>query len=460
MLYRINFFIIILFFCFPMILRAASLPERLAGYILLQVEENGEAWYVDTKDFSRYFLGRPDDAFRIMRERGIGITNNDLNKIPIGLGSTSGGDSDGDGLSDIFEDSVMTDKNKKDTDGDGFDDFHEIQNGFNPLGPGNILNDILFSQKNKGKIFLQVENYGEAWYVDPRENKRYFLGRPDDAFRIMREKGMGITNNDLSEILSRTPSFFLFDLEQDLHKLINKERRDRGIKELVWSDDLAKVARRHSSDLARENENFTGFGLSCDYPLIHHEGFNFGIYNSERLASEKIYYFSKAGENIALLSGVSHIISFWEGDNIEQEVERCQDVRSVWDKDIKDILDGDISEDEKLKILKSEIQKREIEFKKSKPVNIVDSVWTTKDILAQRTVEGWMNSPGHRKNILTEDFNESGMGVAYVNGYFISTQVFIERAECGFNNGPCCAKEGYYPYCYIPLECNMKNICQ
>ena len=41
--------------------------------------------------------------------------------------------------------------------------------------------------KMKGKILLQVESHGEAWYVNTGDGKRYFLGRPADAFRVMRD---------------------------------------------------------------------------------------------------------------------------------------------------------------------------------------------------------------------------------------------------------------------------------
>ncbi len=50
---------------------AESLSDRLAGKILLQVENNGEAWYLEPVTKQRAFLGRPADAFRVMRELGL-----------------------------------------------------------------------------------------------------------------------------------------------------------------------------------------------------------------------------------------------------------------------------------------------------------------------------------------------------------------------------------------------------
>jgi len=49
-------------------------------------------------------------------------------------------DSDGDGIPDVWEQNVYhTDPTKADTDGDGFSDREEIVNGFNPLGPGRLV---------------------------------------------------------------------------------------------------------------------------------------------------------------------------------------------------------------------------------------------------------------------------------------------------------------------------------
>lgn len=39
-------------------------------------------------------------------------------------------------------------------------------------------------------------------------------------------------------------------------------------------------------------------------------------------------------------------------------------------------------------------------------------------------MDGWMNSAGHRANILTEGFQSIGVGAAYVNGYYTWVQVF------------------------------------
>lgn len=50
------------------------------------------------------------------------------------------------------------------------------------------------------------------------------------------------------------------------------------------------------------------------------------------------------------------------------------------------------------------------------------------DILPTKIVEGWMLSPGHRKNILNRDFTHAGVGVtATADGIYYATQVFVHR---------------------------------
>jgi len=129
-----------------------SIASRLKGQIVLQVEEHGEAWYINPKNLRRYYLGKPKDAFKIMKFLGIGITNDNLKKIPT---------------------------NKEPWDG-----------------------DIDLVNRLRGYIVLQVEKHGEAWYINPNNNKRYYLGKPSDAFNIMTKFGIGISTNNLEKISS------------------------------------------------------------------------------------------------------------------------------------------------------------------------------------------------------------------------------------------------------------------
>lgn len=52
----------------------------------------------------------------------------------------------------------------------------------------------------KGRILLQTQSKGEAWYVNPSDGKRYYMKDGATAYEMMRTFGMGITNADLEKI--------------------------------------------------------------------------------------------------------------------------------------------------------------------------------------------------------------------------------------------------------------------
>ncbi len=177
-----------------------TMQKIVSGRILLKVEDYGRAYYVNPQTNNGRFLGRADDAFQVMREEGVGITNADLQKIPLGLTNLVGTDTDHDGLPDAFEDAIGTDKTKPDTDNDGQSDREELLNGLSPISSQPQKFDTAFARGKKGLIFLQVEAKGEAWYINPSDGKRYFLGRPEDAYQLMRTLSLGISNNDFNHL--------------------------------------------------------------------------------------------------------------------------------------------------------------------------------------------------------------------------------------------------------------------
>ncbi len=134
-----------LFFCLNKIAAAETLGTQLKGRILLQAQGHGEAWYVNPANGERYYLGLPADAFNLMRTLGIGVSNADFAK-------------------------------------------------FNGVAPKTLA----------GKILLKVQDKGQAYYVNSTDLKLYFLGRPADAYAVMRKLGLGISNANLAKITAHT----------------------------------------------------------------------------------------------------------------------------------------------------------------------------------------------------------------------------------------------------------------
>ncbi len=181
---------------------SGSINKRVAGYIVLQTEDKGQAWYVNPKDFKRYYLADGSGAYQIMRRAGIGATDADLRKIPIGVDSRfAKDDSDGDLLPDGLETAIGTNPQDSDSDNDSHLDGAELGGNFNPLGTGSLPINLDFAKKQKGKILLQVQKNGEAWYVNPKDSKRYYLGNGALAFQIMRYLSLGVSNQDLNTIV-------------------------------------------------------------------------------------------------------------------------------------------------------------------------------------------------------------------------------------------------------------------
>ena len=50
--------------------------------------------------------------------------------------------------------------------------------------------------------------------------------------------------------------------------------------------------------------------------------------------------------------------------------------------------------------------------------------WNTPDVIARQAVEGWMRSPGHRRNILEKAYDRTGVGVAVSSEHVYITQLF------------------------------------
>gem|GEM_PF-1102715 len=144
----------------PLLTHAAtgSVGQRLSGYIVLQVQQHGEAWYINPDDGLRYYMKDGIVAYEMMRSFGLGITNTDLATIP---SVTQAGDVD---------------------------------------AKISVCSTNALAGRLKGEILLQIQAHGEAWYVDPVSCYRVYMQNGDEAYRIMREISLGITDADLATI--------------------------------------------------------------------------------------------------------------------------------------------------------------------------------------------------------------------------------------------------------------------
>ncbi len=176
------------------------LTDRVKGELLLQVEGNGEVWYIDPITGKKYYFKDGDSAYKAMQAFGLGISETDLAKIPVGTDpKVIDIDTDGDGIADSTETAIGTDPANPDSDNDGFKDGEEVTNNYSPLGQQKVAVDPTLQKNLKGRIVLNVKN-GNSWYVNAKDGKRYFLGNGAQAYKIMKYLSTGATNNDLRKI--------------------------------------------------------------------------------------------------------------------------------------------------------------------------------------------------------------------------------------------------------------------
>jgi len=154
-------------------------------------------------------------------------------------------------------------------------------------------------------------------------------------------------------------------LEKKIHDLINEQRRKNGLPPLNWDEELARIARYHSEDMAKRNyfahESPEGEDLETRY--------------------KKFGYSCRIPVGNLIYSGAENILLTY-----------------VYESYYYDVLTGEITE----------------------------YVFNTIDGIAYDTVNGWMSSEGHRRNILTPFFRKEGIGV-YIN---LDGKIYITENFC------------------------------
>jgi uncharacterized protein YkwD len=143
------------------------------------------------------------------------------------------------------------------------------------------------------------------------------------------------------------PTVTIAILEKQIHILINNERRNRGLSRLAWDDALNSIARKHSRDMAKRNY----------FAHLSPEGRDFLFRYKQEGYSCGIRFSSTVhlgAENIAL-------------NNLYDSITT---------------VNGKVYHE-----------------------------WNSQEKIAETTVEGWMKSTGHRKNILTPHWRHEGIGV-------------------------------------------------
>lgn len=159
------------------------------------------------------------------------------------------------------------------------------------------------------------------------------------------------------------PTIDIDYIERRVHTLVNEYRVENGLSALTYDTELASIARGHSLDMA-ENDFFDHDNLQGMDPSDRAEAAGYSCYKNYGS-----YYTVGIAENI------------WQG----------------W------LYDS-------------------ITY-----IGVIPYYnWLTQDEIAEMAVNGWIDSPGHRENILTSTYDREGIGV----GISSDDKVYITENFC------------------------------
>ena len=149
-----------------------------------------------------------------------------------------------------------------------------------------------------------------------------------------------------------------------VHKYTNQERLNYGLTQLAFDSEITQIARGHSSDMAEREY----FAHETPEGLTPTDRADLQEYSCQKMVGLLIY--SGIAENI------------FQGHLFDSYY----------------TINGEITSYE----------------------------WNTEEEIAKITVDGWMNSPGHRENILTEIFDREGIGVKITQDH----KVYVTQNFC------------------------------
>lgn len=149
-------------------------------------------------------------------------TNININKVlPSNL------DNDHDGLTNLEEEALTTDRQNPDTDGDGYSDSNEVENGYNPIGAGFLNTTAGLYKSYTDKEFSYHIYYPLNFQMkkDELSRKIEFLAPTDEIIDIVIEDVPSNITSALDLYLSKNP-----DIDKTIVKTIKN-----------WYNDLEGV---------------------------------------------------------------------------------------------------------------------------------------------------------------------------------------------------------------------------
>jgi len=213
------------------------------------------------------------------------------------------------------------------------------------------------------------------------------------------------------------PNYDLSQLAMLIFDKINYERKTRGLGELTFNFQLSQIAQAHSEDQANDNLWSTDIDKPCSYIFIRHEGSGNRDFSLGDRLRNAFVPFQEARENIAGMGMTEHLTY---RRNANEGAIECPEFNPA------PIPEHPTSEEAQRIIQSNVALSREI-FQPIPSVIWINRKWLEIHEIASKAVTGWLNSSGHKENLLAPNVTETGIGTAIVNDYAIITQVFLKR---------------------------------
>jgi uncharacterized protein YkwD len=172
-----------------------------------------------------------------------------------------------------------------------------------------------------------------------------------------------IVKNIESTVGNSPPAVDIPTLEKKIHELINQQRRSNGLSALSYDSSLGSIARKHSADMA-QNNFFAHVNPQGLDPTDRGTRDGYSCYKNYGS-----FYTTGIAENI-MQNNLYGSVTYYNG--------------------------------------------------------IPRYAWNSQEEIAQSTVSGWMDSPGHRQNILTSTYDREGIGIAIAS----DDKVYITEDFC------------------------------
>ena len=172
---------------------------------------------------------------------------------------------------------------------------------------------------------------------------------------------LGLAHYPVAADTGTQPEITAAELERKIHQQINRVRENHGLPALDSDGLLTAIARRHSNDMATYHF-FSHINLQGEDPVGRAKSMG---WDKKKQRDSNTWAIGPA-ENIFM--------------------------NHFYDKVVTTKQNG-------------------VTIKK-------EYLWKTQEEIVQSTVQGWMDSPPHRKNILSPNYGQQGIGIA-ISGYEI-----------------------------------------